>query len=179
MKVMKNDNENLALESRAPKPYEIQQISQILKKETSRDNHICNVIITVLSLGMISFACSLALNLNFIYFLLGLLCLIGDITTIKRKKQLTNIMKLYSAGDFFVCDGYVSKIESTEEIVECKNIMFTSNSGNITLGWYRVREEKLKLKTPLILVYPNPKYKDKRSYVFTDFMLTQHGIKPD
>ena len=167
--------ESLMSKSRMPNSCELEQISKIMKKESQKMNRITIFMLVVFSLGVILFFSSLMVNKEIIYLILEIFCLVGVISTALKRKKIAKITKAYTDGDFFICDGYASKIEATEEIVGCRNVMFTPNNGeDLSLGWYRVREENLCLKSPLLLVYLHPKYKDNRSYVYTDFMLSQN-----
>ena len=85
----------------------------------------------------------------------------------------------FGGGAFRVLDGSVSRIQMCPELPGISSVEFTSDAGQVYEGWFEVRNEDLKIGTPLLLVYIPGKEMmgGKFLWAFTPFMLTEEGAK--
>ena len=111
---------------------------------------------------------SIIVGLGMMY--LGLRSFISRMKTTARVKQ-------YENREFQVLDGIISKVEGGGKIQGFLTVHFCSDAGE-EAGIYNVNVETVSEGLPAILVYlPSDTKKYASSFVFTQWMLTDEGIK--
>ena len=178
MKTTKNNN----LEAyRLPTHEETNKIYKWVSEYNSSKIRKNKVLSTMLSVAGLVFFGSIGVNsigTTIVGLILGFICFFLVFLCIKEKNKSIDENAGFLSGEFFVLDGTVSKIETNIDTPGCINVWFLSEDQQFNEGWYRVRQEKIEIGTSIILVLPNSeRTKDFLSHVFSDFMLTDEGIK--
>ena len=159
---------------RAPTPGEIRAVSLLFEKYYASGIRLCKVATTALcSLGLMLFCLYGALGWKAIVF--GLLSYMGAFFSIASKNRLRRNQRVFADGRFAVLDGYVCKI-GANDAPGCCNVWFESVNGQRPEVPFRVRQEGLQERTPLLLVRVEEReIRHGLTWVFTPFMLTEEA----
>ena len=164
---------------RTPTDYEKERIAAYFRAyyaSSIKCGKVMSRVLTVVGLLMMG---SIGLDTNKttgVSIAVGLLCFFLVYKFVRSKNRCIAENQAFAAGRFSVADGVVTKIETNLDTPGCCNICFLSDDGEISGGWLRVREENVAIGSHILLMRPE----DKCSFpvfAFSDFMLTDEGIK--
>ena len=140
---------------------------------------ICRIVCSIFfPLGLLLLAASIA-NLNqpvwdvFFLLLSSLLFLSFATLAVLDIRVFQQVIQAFQNGEFQVLTGKISRIEPSFDRSRFKYVGFRSLNNELAEGTYEVRDEKLSLLTPLLMVRIQDRHKN-RTWVFTPFMLSDN-----
>ncbi len=164
---------------RHPTEYEIQRVSACIELSNNKSiRRNKRLKIFFMAMGIFMVTTSGTQDYPLVIISIGIVCLLLGLLCVFNRKTLIMENNAVKKGNFYVRDGYISKLEANATTTGCLNAVFTSVEGTFTDRYYRVRTEQVTEGTPAILVhiYYDPA-KAAHKYLFTPFMLTDEGIR--
>lgn len=106
------------------------------------------------------------------------ICFLLMYKMIKSKNDTVEELKEYQQGQFWVLEGYAERVERSSDMPGCFNVWFVSDDNTYHSPCHSVRMENMQKGSKLLLVQPNSAgIKTGFAYVFSEFMLTDEGVK--
>ena len=166
---------------RKPTQYEVEQISKSFGNYYSfnvKMGKCASTILAVIGAIILMNVGNGNFGTRLVSCVCSVICFLMTYKMIKSKNDAVEKLKEYQQGHFWVLEGYAERVERSSDMPGCFDVWFVSDDNSYHSPCHSVRMENMQKGSRLLLVQPNSAgEKAGDTYVFSEFMLTNEGVK--